>query len=91
MVFVFDPRKNESNIAKHKVSLEEVQAIWDDPDLLVLPARRRREKRRLAIGRAPDAIFSAIYTMRGDAIRLISARRATRKEAQLYEQSRNRR
>ena len=45
MIFVFDKKKNESNIEKHKVSFEEAQAIWEDPDLLVVPARKRGESR----------------------------------------------
>ena len=91
MIFEFDESKNESNIEKHKVSFEEVQEIWSDPNLLVLPAKRRGEKRRLAIGRGYACLFSVVHTRRGEAIRLISARRSTRKEAALYEQSRNNR
>ena len=91
MVFEFDAKKNESNIVKHKVSFEEVQAIWEDPDLMVVPARKRGEKRQMAIGRAYAVMFSVVHTKRGEAIRIISARRSTRKEVQLYEQNRNRR
>ena len=91
MIFEFDSNKNESNIAKHHVSFEEVQEIWEDPDLLVLPARKRGERRQLAIGRAFTVMFSVIHTKRGEAIRIISARRSTKKEVEQYERSRNRR
>ncbi|MBQ9043004.1 MAG: BrnT family toxin [Eggerthellaceae bacterium] len=91
MIFEFDERKNESNIKKHKVSFEEVQAIWEDPDLMVLSARKRGEKRQMAIGRAYAVLFSVVHTKRGEAIRIISARRSTKKEARLYEQGRNHR
>ena len=91
MIFEFDEKKNESNIQKHKVSFEEVQAIWEDPDLLVVPARKRGEKRQLAIGRAYAVAFSVVHTKRGEAIRIISARRSTAKEVERYEQGRSHR
>ena len=91
MIFEFDEKKNESNIQKHKVSFEEVQAIWEDPDLLVVPARKRGEKRQLAIGRAYAVVFSGVHTKRGEAIRIISARRSTAKEVERYEQGRSHR
>lgn len=91
MIFEFDKRKNESNIEKHKVSFEEAQAVWDDPDLLVLSAKKRGEKRQLAIGVAYAMMFSVVHTRRGEVVRIISARRATRKERDLYERGKNRR
>ena len=88
MIFEYDQKKNESNIEKHKVSFEEAAEIWEDPDLLVLPAKRRGEKRKLAIGKSYTVMFSVVQTKRGDAIRIISARRSTPKEVQCYEQNR---
>lgn len=91
MIFEFDERKNESNIEKHKVSFEEVQAIWEDPDLLVVPARKKGEKRQLAIGKAYAVVFSVVHTKRGEAIRIISARCSTEREVERYEQGRKHR
>lgn len=91
MLFVFDENKNLSNIEKHKVSFEEAQTIWEDSDLLIAPARERGEKRCLAIGRAYSAVFSVVHTQRGESIRIISARRSTKKEVRLYEQGRTHR
>ena len=88
MVFEFDQRKNKLNIEKHKVSFEEAAEIWNDPDLVVLPAKKRGEKRKLAIGKSYAVMFSVVHTERGDAIRIISARRSTPKEVQRYEQRR---
>lgn len=79
MIFEFDEKKNESNIEKHKVSFEEVKAIWQDPDLMVVSARKRGEKRQMAIGRAYAVMFSVVHTKRGEAVRIISARRSTRR------------
>ena len=91
MVFEFDEKKNESNIKKHKVSFEEAQTIWKDPDLMVISAKKRGEKRQMAIGRAYAVMFSVVHTKRGEAVRIISARRSTKKEVRIYEQNRNHR
>lgn len=91
MIFEFDPNKNESNIRKHNVSFSEAAEIWKDPDLLILPARKRGERRKLAIGKSYSILFSVIHTERGEAIRIISARRSTPKEVQCYERNRKER
>ena len=86
MYFEFDERKNEANQEKHHVSFEEAAEIWRDPNLLILPAKRRGEKRLMAIGKTLSVLYSVIHTKRGDAIRIISARRSTERERSLYEQ-----
>lgn len=91
MNFEYDPLKDEINQEKHGVSFEEAQSIWADPNLVTLPARRKGETRKLAIGKSYSALFSVVHTKRGDAIRIISARRTTRKEAAYYARQSNRR
>lgn len=90
MLFDFDPRKDELNQEKHRVSFEEAMSVWQDPDLLVLHAKRRGEKRLMAIGSAFSVLYSVVHTRRGEAIRIISARRATQRERKLYEQHKGR-
>ena len=85
MEFEWDERKAELNLQKHGVSFEEVVAIWNDSDLLIVPARHRSEKRFLAIGKAYIATYTVVHTERGNAIRIISARLATEKERRTYE------
>lgn len=85
MRFEFDARKNQLNQDKHHVSFEEAAEIWDDPNLIVLHAKKRGERRLLAIGRAYTVLYSVIHTMRGEAIRIISARRSTEGERRTYE------
>lgn len=83
MRFEWDPAKNELNIEKHKVSFEEAAEIWDDPDLLIVHA-----KRLMAIGRTYAMLLSVVHTERGeDAVRIISARRATERERKSYERN----
>lgn len=91
MIFEYDKVKNELNKEKHKISFEEAQKIWDDPNLIVLPAKKRGEKRKLAIGRYCAMLFSVVYTEREIVIRIISARRATAKEVRYYDQRKDER
>ena len=85
MRFEWDDVKAASNLEKHGVSFEEAAQIWDDPNLMVLNAKHIGEKRKLAIVRSYSVVFSVIHTERGDAVRIISARRATQKERATYE------
>lgn len=85
MRFEWDDVKAASNLEKHGVSFEEAAQIWDDPNLMMLNAKRIGEK--MAIGRSYSVVFSVIHTKRGDAVRIISARRATQKERATYERS----
>jgi uncharacterized DUF497 family protein len=54
--------------------------------LLEIPARTLDEQRWLVIGRIGRKHWSAVITLRGQAIRLISVRRSRPEEIQLYEQ-----
>ena len=85
MEFEFDPKKSESNKAKHGVDFVAAQAIWADDERLEVPARTDDEPRTLVIGMAAGKLWSAIVTLRGGKIRLISVRRARKEERQLYE------
>jgi len=86
MAFEFDPRKSQSNQEKHGIDFVAAQAIWEDPALLEIPARTLDEPRWLVIGRIGRKHWSAVITLRGQAIRLISVRRSRPEEIQLYEQ-----
>ena len=86
MEFEFDPRKSQSNREKHGIDFVAAQAIWEDPALLEIPARTLDEPRWLVIGRIGSKHWSAVITLRGQAIRLISVRRSRPEEIQLYEQ-----
>jgi hypothetical protein len=85
MAFEFDPRKSAANLAKHGIDFVEAQRLWEDPDLLEIPARTEDEPRWLIIGRIDAKFWSAVVTSRGDAIRLISVRRSRDDEVALYE------
>ncbi len=85
MDFYYDPEKSESNKLKHGIDFLEAQALWNDPDLIEVPARTTDEPRFLAIGKIGDSYWSGIITYRGDNIRMISVRRSRPEEVEIYE------
>lgn len=85
MDFEYDPAKSAANLVKHGIDFEDAQSLWDDERLLEVPARTEGEPRFLAVGRIGSAHWSAIYTRRGEAIRLISVRRSRPEEVEHYE------
>ena len=85
MDFEYDPDKSRRNREKHGVDFEQAQALWNDPDLLEIPARTVDEPRFLVVGRMEGRHWSAVITYRNGRIRLISVRRARKEEVALYE------
>jgi len=84
-MFEFDERKSQANLNKHGIDFIEVQALWDDPDILEIPARTTDEPRYLLIGRIAGKHWSAVVTYRKESIRIISVRRSRKEEVELYE------
>lgn len=85
MRFEFDRTKSAANKAKHGIDFVEAQALWADPMVIEAPARTEDEPRYLAVGRIDGRHWSAVFTRRGEATRLISVRRARSKEIEHYE------
>lgn len=86
MKFEFAETKSDSNKAKHGIDFNEIQALWDDWDLLEIPAKTVQDEGRcLVIGKIGEKHWSVVITYRGDAIRIISARRSRVKEIEYYE------
>ncbi|HEX7533841.1 MAG TPA: BrnT family toxin [Syntrophales bacterium] len=85
MEFEFDAEKNDKNKKKHGIDFYEAQALWDDPDLIEIPARTADEPRFMVIGKIVDTHWSGVITYRGDAVRIISVRRSRKEEIDLYE------
>ena len=85
MDFEFDPTKSATNKRKHGVDFAEAQDLWKDPDRLLVPARTQGEVRFMLIGKMGQKHWSAIFTHRGEAIRIISVRRSRTEEVEAYE------
>ena len=90
LTFEWDSRKARSNLAKHSVGFEEASTIFGDPLSLTIPdpEHSRMERRYITMGRAFNAkLLVVVHTNRGDNIRIISARRASRRERKSYEET----
>ena len=87
MRFAFDPIKAAANLTKHEVSFGDAESLFEDPLTVHRPdPDGESEERFIAIGLGgAGEILVAVYTLRGSAIRLISVRRATRREVRSYE------
>jgi len=85
MNFECDPKKSDSNKKKHGIDFITAQALWDDIDLLEIPARTTDEARFLVIGKIGEKHWAGIITHRNSNIRIISVRRARNEEIESYE------
>jgi hypothetical protein len=85
MEFEFDRRKSLANKAKHGIDFHEAQQLWDDPNLIEIPARTEDEPRWVLVGRIGERCWSAVVTYRAGRIRIISVRRARKEEIAIYE------
>ena len=89
LTFEWDKRKAASNLRRHNVSFEEAATAFADDFSLTIndPAHSEEEERLVLIGTtAMFRIVIVVHTERGDNIRIISARRATKTEIKQYEQ-----
>lgn len=82
-----DQKKSDSNLRKHGVTFEEGASVLLDPLALVREDNDSEgEQRLVALGMSSlGRLLLVVYTMRDDAIRLISARRATKTERKHYD------
>jgi len=83
--FEFDPDKSAANLKKHGIDFVEAQRLWEDPDLLEIPAKTIDEPRYLVIGRIGIHHWSAVITYRSERVRIISVRRSRNSEVVIYE------
>jgi uncharacterized protein len=85
MDFQYDPNKAVGNLRKHGVSFADAEGVFLDP-LSLHRIDAEGEERFVAIGKGTaEQFLVVVYTLRGEVIRLISARRATPAEIRSYE------
>lgn len=92
MDFEWDGAKAASNLVKHGVAFEDAVAAFRDVFALHVHDRSMDygEERFVTIGMADGIVYYVAYAERGDRIRVISARRATRPEQRAYDRERQR-
>ena len=91
MRFEWDDHKADSNLKKHRVTFETAITVFDDPYALIAPDEKHsslKEKREWIIGESDRGVLVVVFTQRiQKAIyRIISARKANKKERRLYEE-----
>jgi uncharacterized DUF497 family protein len=89
MRFEWDEEKNRINIQKHGIDFRDVPEIFLHPMLVCLDERQDYgEDRWVSLGLIKSLVGVVVYTeRRADVIRIISARKATTKEAKRYVQA----
>jgi uncharacterized DUF497 family protein len=87
--FEWDPKKAERNLRKHEVEFVDAVIVFDDDRAITLEDEHASEERYLTFGLdAQDRVLAVSYALRGSIIRIISARKATRREQAQYEDKR---
>jgi len=87
--FEWDEEKATSNQRKHGVSFEEANTVFEDPMAAIFEDERHSvsENREIIVGRSrQDRLLLVFFTERPRAIRIFSARPATRQEQKDYEE-----
>ncbi len=84
MEFEYDSQKSEINQRKHGIDFNRARLLWTDEKRLVAPARSTTEPREAIIAEIDGMLWTAIYTSRGEAIRIISVRRSRNEERESY-------
>lgn len=84
--FEWDPRKADANLRKHGVDFADAALALEDEHAITIPdAASASEERLITLGMDPlGRVLVVVYTWRSETIRIISARKATRRETRQY-------
>jgi hypothetical protein len=90
MDYQWDPEKAASNLGKHGIDFADAVGVLEDAWALTIKDEVVEGEQRFATLGTDflERVLVVVYTFRGGIIRLISARRATRRERRAYEQKR---
>ena len=85
-MFEWDRSKARQNETKHRIAFADTFGVFEDPNALTLDQQMGGEERFVTIGMDGfGRLLVVTHTWRGENIRIISARKATRSEVQQYE------
>jgi hypothetical protein len=87
MKFEWDEKKSQANESKHGIDFNIATELWNDQNRIEIQTNFPAENRYGLIGRIGNKLWTAIFTRRIEVIRLISVRRARKKETKLYERN----
>lgn len=87
MTFEWDEEKNRINIEQHGIDFKDALEVFFDKDRIILTDDREKyfESREICIGKiGKSIIITSVFTDRNDKIRIISARKANKRERSIY-------
>ena len=90
LLFEWDERKAKRNLSKHGVSFDEASTVFGDTSSVTIddPLHSAREYRCVTLGHSlKGRLLVVVHTNRNERIRIISARPATRRERDTYEEA----
>ncbi|MHB8619140.1 MAG: BrnT family toxin [Chloroflexota bacterium] len=86
MTFEWDEQKNQANQEKHGLAFDDVELVFSEPTITFEDDRADYGERRLiTLGTLARRVVVIVHTPRGDGSRIISLRKANRRERQIYE------
>ncbi|MGD0369568.1 MAG: BrnT family toxin [Acidobacteriaceae bacterium] len=87
-MYVWDEAKRRENLRKHGLDFADCYLVYENPEKITLRSDRGHETRMqdIAIVRTAAGVLSLVYTERAHAVRIISFRRASRRERKLYDE-----
>jgi uncharacterized DUF497 family protein len=83
--FEYDPVKSELNRQRHGIDFGKAQQLWGSNYFVFPAADVAAEQRYIALGEIAGKIFLAVFTQRGEAIRIITCHRASSRWERVYE------
>jgi uncharacterized DUF497 family protein len=90
LTFQWDPRKDSANSSKHGVSFDEAKTVFGDPFARIFddPDHSIEECREIIVGQSSlRRLLVVCFNQRSPGIRIVSARRTTKRERRDYEES----
>jgi uncharacterized DUF497 family protein len=86
--YEWDPAKARDNLRKHGIDFADAALVLEDEQAITMPDEASTpEERFITLGMDPlGRVLVVVYTWRADNVRLISARKATRREQRQYEE-----
>ena len=86
VVYDWDEAKREANLKKHGLDFADASLVYEHPEKITIRSDRKNEARAqdLAIVETAEGMLSLAYVLRDQSIRVISFRRASRRERRMY-------
>ncbi len=84
VTYEWDERKRRSNLQRHHLDFRDAWVIYEHPDKMTLSSPYPDEPRLIDMAEVNGIVWLFVYTERGQAVRCISFRQASRKERGYY-------